>query len=37
MDQIRDLLEHGVEGIHLYTMNNPDVSLAIYQKIKDLL
>ena len=37
VDQIRDLLEHGVEGIHLYTMNNPDVSLAIYQKIKDLL
>lgn len=35
--QIRDLLEHGVDGIHLYTMNNPDVSLAIYEKIKDLL
>lgn len=36
-DQIRDLLLHGVEGIHLYTMNNPDVSLAIHEKIKDLL
>ncbi len=37
VDQIRDLLQHGVDGIHLYTMNNPDVSLAIYEKIKDLL
>lgn len=37
VDQIRDLLEHGVDGIHLYTMNNPDVSLAVYEKIKDLL
>lgn len=36
-DQIRDLLEHGVDGIHLYTMNNPEVSLAVYEKIKDLL
>lgn len=35
--QIRDLLEHGVDGIHLYTMNNPKVSLAVYEKIKDLL
>ncbi len=37
VDQIRDLLEHGVDGIHLYTMNNPDVSMAVYNKIKDLL
>lgn len=37
VDQIRDLLEHGVDGIHLYTMNNPEVSLAVYEKIKDLL
>ena len=37
VDQIRDLLEHGVDGIHLYTMNNPDVALAVYEKIKDLL
>lgn len=35
--QIRDLLEHGVDGIHLYTMNNPKVSMEIYEKIKDLL
>lgn len=37
VDQIRDLLEHGVDGIHLYTMNNPEVSLEIYERIKDLL
>lgn len=37
VDQIRDLLQHGVDGIHLYTMNNPEVSLAVYDKIKDLL
>lgn len=37
VNQIRDLLEHGVDGIHLYTMNNPDVALAVYEKIKDLL
>lgn len=37
VNQIRDLLDHGVDGIHLYTMNNPDVSLAVYEKIKDLL
>lgn len=37
VDQIRDLLEHGVDGIHLYTMNNPEVSLEIYERIKDLI
>lgn len=37
VDQIRELLENGADGVHLYTMNNPDVSLAVYEKIKDLL
>lgn len=36
-DQIRDLLEHDVDGIHVYIMNNADVALAVYEKIKDLL
>ena len=36
-DQISDLVAAGVDGIHLYTMNNPDVALAVYEKIKDLL
>lgn len=35
--QIRDLIDNGVEGIHLYTMNNPTVAKRIYENIKDLL
>lgn len=37
VNQIRDLITNGVDGIHLYTMNNPDVALKVYDKIKDLL
>ncbi|MEG0830381.1 MAG: methylenetetrahydrofolate reductase [NAD(P)H] [Anaerovoracaceae bacterium] len=37
VDQITDLIEYGVDGIHLYTMNNPKVALEIYEKIKVLL
>lgn len=37
VDQIQDLLDHGVDGIHLYTMNNPDVTKDIYSRIKGLL
>lgn len=29
VDQISDLIAGGVEGIHLYTMNNPEVSRQI--------
>lgn len=35
--QIRDLIEHGVDGIHLYTMNNPKVAEAVTERIADLL
>lgn len=35
--QIRDLIENGTQGIHLYTMNNPRVAKSIYANIKDLL
>ena len=31
IDQIVDLITHGVEGIHLYTMNNPLVARKIYE------
>jgi len=37
VDQIRDLIKNGVDGIHLYTMNNPKVALRVYEEIKDLL
>ena len=37
VDQIRDLITNGVDGIHLYTMNNPQVALKVYEAIKDLL
>lgn len=35
--QIRDLLIKGVDGIHLYTMNNVTTATTIYDGIKDLL
>ncbi len=34
--QILDLIEHGVDGIHLYTMNNPATAAAIAAEIKPL-
>ncbi|MDK6680792.1 methylenetetrahydrofolate reductase, partial [Aerococcus sp. UMB8608] len=37
IDQIVDLISHGVDGIHLYTMNNPYVARYIYQAVKNLL
>lgn len=35
--QIEDLISNGVEGIHLYTMNNPSVAGRIYDSIKDFI
>lgn len=35
--QIRDLIEHGIDGIHVYTMNNADVAVKVWEGIKDLL
>ncbi|MEG0771245.1 MAG: methylenetetrahydrofolate reductase [NAD(P)H] [Clostridia bacterium] len=37
IDQIVDLITNGVEGIHLYTMNNPYVAIKITEAIKNLL
>jgi methylenetetrahydrofolate reductase (NADPH) len=37
IDQIVDLLAQGVDGIHLYTMNNPYIAGKIYQAISRLL
>lgn len=35
--QIRELIEHGVEGIHLYIMNNAAVAQRITENIRDML
>lgn len=35
--QIRDLIQSGVDGIHLYAMNNPEVARRVYDGISDLL
>jgi methylenetetrahydrofolate reductase (NADPH) len=36
VDQIVDLISNGVEGIHLYTMNNPLIAKRIADSIKNL-
>ena len=37
IDQIVDLLANGVDGIHLYTMNNAYVAKRIYDAVENLL
>ena len=37
INQIVDLLANGVDGIHLYTMNNPYVAKHIYDAVASLL
>lgn len=37
IEQICELLEAGVDGIHLYTMNNARVAKEVYDGIKDTL
>lgn len=37
VDQITDLIATGVDGIHLYTMNDPYVAHKIYDAVKTLL
>lgn len=37
IDQIVDLISNGVDGIHLYTMNNPYVARKISESISNLL
>ena len=36
IDQISDLIAGGVDGIHLYTMNNPDTAKAIAEAISSI-
>lgn len=35
--QLRDLIEAGADGVHIYAMNNADVVKQIHEGIKDLL
>ena len=37
VEQIVDLLANGVDGIHLYTMNNPYVARKISEAVVSLL
>ncbi|NLL04000.1 MAG: methylenetetrahydrofolate reductase [NAD(P)H] [Clostridiales bacterium] len=37
VDQIVDLVSQGVDGIHLYTMNNPYIARKIYEAVHQLL
>ena len=37
VDQIADLMASGVDGIHLYTMNNPYVAHKIYDAVQSLI
>lgn len=37
IEQCRDLIEGGVDGIHIYAMNNLDVTTRVYEGIRDLL
>lgn len=37
VDQMVDLIAQGVDGIHLYTMNNPYIAFRIYEAINILL
>lgn len=37
VDQITDLVAEGVDGIHLYTMNNPYVAHKIYEAVQSLI
>ena len=37
VEQIVDLISNGVDGIHLYTMNNPYVARKITEAVSSLL
>ena len=37
VQQLRDLIEGGADGVHLYAMNDAKVAAAVHEGIKDLL
>ena len=36
-DQIIDLFANGVNFVHVYSMNNPDVARAIWDNLSDII
>ena len=36
-DQIIDLIANGIRGIHVYTMNKPDVAAKIRENLSDIV
>ena len=36
-DQIIDLISNGIRGIHIYTMNKPEIARAIIQNVNDII
>ena len=37
VDQIVDLVSNGVDGIHLYTMNNPYIARKISESVNSII
>ena len=36
-DQIIDLISNGIRGVHIYTMNKPEIAQAIMQNVNDII
>lgn len=36
-DQIIDLISNGIRGVHIYTMNKPEIAQAIYENVNDII
>ena len=35
-EQIIDLIANGVNHVHIYTMNKPDIAAAIFENLSDI-
>ena len=36
-DQIIDLISNGIRGVHIYTMNKPEIAQAILENVNDII
>ena len=36
-DQIIDLISNGIRGVHIYTMNKPEIAQAIFENVNDII